>query len=69
MSDIGKIFGRGMAFPPHVQTDGSLAWSEGEQNVRECIRIVLMTEQRERRRLPKFGGSLRRYLGKDSGSA
>ena len=62
MSDAGKIFGRGMAFPPRVTADGSLAWSEGEQNVRECIRIVLLTEQKERRRLPKFGGNLRRYL-------
>jgi phage baseplate assembly protein W len=39
-----------------------VAWSEGEVNVREAIRIILMTEQRERLRLPDFGGSLGLFL-------
>jgi uncharacterized protein len=59
--DAGRLFGRGIAFPPRV-VDGRVAWSEGEVNVREAIRIVLMTEQRERIRLPEFGGSLGRFL-------
>jgi hypothetical protein len=62
MTNAGKLYGRGIAFPPRVTADGSLAWSEGEDNVRESIRIILMTEQRERLRLPQFGGGLRRYL-------
>jgi len=46
--DIGRLFGRGISFPPRVGPDGRVAWSEGEVNVRESIRIILMTEQNER---------------------
>jgi uncharacterized protein len=57
MSDTGRILGRGISFPPRVGPDGRVAWSEGDVNVREAIRIILLTEQRERLRLPAFGGS------------
>lgn len=60
--DNGQLFGRGIAFPPRVGPDGRVAWSEGEVNVRESIRIILLTEQHERLRLPDFGGSLNRFL-------
>lgn len=60
--DKGKIFGRGISFPPRVGSDGRIAWSEGEDNIRESIRIILMTEMRERLRLPNFGGGLRQFL-------
>ncbi len=60
--DNGQLFGRGIGFPPRVGPDGRVAWSEGEVNVREAIRIILLTEQRERLRLPEFGGSLNRFL-------
>jgi phage baseplate assembly protein W len=62
MKNAGQILGRGMSFPPRVGPDGRIAWSEGEVNVREAIRIILLTEQRERLRLPAFGGSLGRFL-------
>ncbi|MDX6574778.1 MAG: uncharacterized protein QOE96_731 [Blastocatellia bacterium] len=62
MIDSGQIFGRGIGFPPRVGSDGRVAWSEGEVNVREAVRIILMTEQRERLRLPEFGGSLGLFL-------
>jgi phage baseplate assembly protein W len=62
MMDVGKLFGRGISFPPRVGPDGRIAWSEGEINVREAIRIILMTEQNERLRLPEFGGSLNGFL-------
>ena len=62
MIDSGKILGRGISFPPRVGNDGRVAWSEGEVNVREAIRVILMTEQRERLRLPEFGGSLGLFL-------
>lgn len=58
----GKLFGKGISFPPRIGPEGRVVWSEGEANVREAIRIILMTEQRERLRLPDFGGSLRRFL-------
>ncbi|HEY0953885.1 MAG TPA: GPW/gp25 family protein [Roseateles sp.] len=57
-----KLYGQGMAFPPRVQPDGSIAWSSGEDNVREAIRIVLMTEPGERLYLPSFGAGLGRFL-------
>ena len=62
MADKGQLFGRGMSFPPRVGPDGRVAWSEGEANVREAIRIILLTEQQERLRLPDFGGGLGRFL-------
>jgi hypothetical protein len=51
-----------MAFPPQVGADGRIAWSEGEANVRESIRVILMTEPGERLRLPEFGAGLGRFL-------
>jgi phage baseplate assembly protein W len=59
--DAARLFGRGIAFPPRV-VEGRVAWSAGESNVREAIRIILMTEQRERIRLPEFGGTLGKFL-------
>src|SRR4051794_31332102 len=60
--DAGRIFGRGMGFPPRVGPDGRIAWSAGEANVREAIRIILQTEPGERLRRPEFGGGLRAFL-------
>ena len=62
MSDAGRLFGRGMGFPPKVGADGRVAWSAGEDNIREAIRIILMTEPPERLRLPDFGGGLGQFL-------
>lgn len=60
--DTGRIYGRGVAFPPRVGADGRIAWSEGEANIRESIEIILRTEERERLNLPGFGAGLRRLL-------
>lgn len=60
--DAGRLYGRGIAFPPRVGADGRIAWSEGEANIRENIEIILRTEERERLNLPTFGGGLRRFL-------
>lgn len=60
--DLGKLYGRGIAFPPRVGQDGRVAWSEGPQNVRESIRIILLTQMGERLMLPEFGGGLRSFL-------
>jgi phage baseplate assembly protein W len=60
--DAGRILGRGISFPPRVGADGRVVWSEGEQNVREGVEVVLRTEPRERLRLPEFGGGLGRFL-------
>jgi phage baseplate assembly protein W len=60
--DPGALFGRGIAFPPRVDSDGRVKWSEGEQNVRDSIRILLMTRPGERLFLPTFGAGLDRSL-------
>ena len=60
--DKGRVFGRGISFPPRVGPDGRVAWSEGEDNIREAIRVVLLTELNERLNLADFGGGLGRFL-------
>jgi phage baseplate assembly protein W len=60
--DDGDVFGRGLAFPPRLGPDGRMAWSRGPENVRESIRIILLTEAGERLMLPEFGGALRSFL-------
>lgn len=57
-----NVFGQGMSFPPRVGADGRLAWSVGEDNVRESIHIILMTELRERLMREDFGCGLRQFL-------
>jgi phage baseplate assembly protein W len=60
--NVAALFGKGLSFPPRVGPDGRMVWSEGEQNVRESIRVILMTNPRERVRLPEFGGGLNAFL-------
>ena len=57
-----NVFGQGLGFPPRVGTDGRLAWSVGEDNVREAIRILLLTEPGERLLREEFGCGLRQFL-------
>lgn len=62
------LFGRGIAFPPRLTPDGRLAWSEGEANVREHIRIILATHPGERQ-LESFGAGLDRFLFEPNNAA
>ncbi|WP_296616598.1 GPW/gp25 family protein [Sphingomonas sp.] len=55
-------FGKSLAFPPRVGANGRMLWSEGEDNIRESIAIILKTMQRERVQLPGFGANLGGYL-------
>lgn len=57
-----RLIGRGVGFPPRIDADGRFAWSEGAENVREAIRVILSTERRERLRLDPFGSALKSYL-------
>jgi uncharacterized protein len=57
-----SLFGQGPGFPPRADADGRLAWSAGEVNVRESIRIILLTEPGERLMREDFGCGLRRFL-------
>lgn len=56
------LFGKGLAFPPRIGADGRLAWSVGEDNVRESIRLILLTEPGERLMREEFGCGLRQFL-------
>ena len=61
-SDDGQIFGRGVAFPPHLDQTGQLAFSSAADNVRESIRLILLTEPGERVMLPDFGSKLPGFI-------
>lgn len=56
------LFGQGLSFPPRVGADGRLAWSAGEQNVRESIRLILLTTPGERLMRERFGCGIREFL-------
>jgi phage baseplate assembly protein W len=60
--DAGRLFGQGISFPPRIGADGRLAWSVGEDHVRESIRIILLTEPGERLMREGFGCGLRPFL-------
>jgi phage baseplate assembly protein W len=54
--------GQGLGFPPRIGADGRLVWSAGEDNVREALRLILLTEPGERLMREEFGCGLHRYL-------
>ena len=54
--------GRGLSFPPRIAPDGRMAWSSDEDNIRESIRVLLLTEPGERVMREAFGCGLRRFL-------
>jgi hypothetical protein len=60
--DEGRVFGRGVAFPPHLDATGQWATSVGAQNVRESIQILLLTRAGERLMYPAYGSSLGTFL-------
>jgi Bacteriophage baseplate protein W len=62
MTANGDLYGTGLSFPPRVGPDGSMLWSSGEINVRECICTILRTSPGERVEMPTFGCGLRRFL-------
>lgn len=62
MIDVGRLYGRGISFPPRVGADGRIAWSEGEANIRESIYVILLTQFRERINRADFGGNLGIFL-------
>ena len=59
---MSSPFGKSLSFPPRVGSDGRMRWSEGEDNIRESIAVILKTESGERIALPDFGAGLGRYL-------
>jgi phage baseplate assembly protein W len=62
MLDEGKLFGRGVSFPPRINANGRWTWSSGAENIRQSIKIILQTEPLERLMLPSFGSGLKKML-------
>ena len=62
MTTTPDLYGTGLSFPPRVGPDGSMVWSTGEVNVRECICTILRTSPGERVEMPSFGCGLPRFL-------
>jgi uncharacterized protein len=56
------VFGSGISFPVRLGPDGRVAVSAGPDNIREMIRVILLTEPGERLRLPEFGGGAGAFL-------
>lgn len=54
--------GSGLSFPLRVDGDGRLAWSRDDENVRDCLRVLLTTAPGERVMREGFGSQLRRLL-------
>lgn len=69
MNKIGNILGRSLSFPLRVGVDGRLLWSQGEENIRESIIVILKTEAGERIALPDFGAGLNRFLFEPNNTA
>lgn len=69
MSSAGNIFGRSLSFPPRIGVDGRFIWSEGENNIRESLIVILKTEPGERIALPDFGAGLSRFLCEPNNTA
>ena len=62
MIDEGKLFGRGVNFPPKITANGRWAWSSGSENIRQSIQVILQTEPLERLMIPGFGSGLKKML-------
>jgi len=69
MSAASSIFGRSLSFPLRVGADGRLAWSVGEDNIRESIGVILKTEPGERVVLTDFGAGLSLFLFEPNNAA
>jgi hypothetical protein len=58
-----SFLGRGWKFPVSVDaTTGRFLLSEGEEDIAEAIRVILMTSRGERVMRPEFGCGLRDYV-------
>lgn len=55
-------FGKSVAFPPRIDANGRMLWSEGERNIQESIAVILQTDPNERVGIPRFGAGLSAFL-------
>ena len=57
-----EYLGRGWKFPVQVDATGKIALSEYEEDIRESIRIILLTARGERVMRPDFGAGLHEFV-------
>ena len=58
-----EFLGRGFSFPFEVNpATGAVAMSEYEENIRQCVSVVLGTKPGERQMLPEFGCRIHELL-------
>ena len=56
------FLGRGWKFPAGVDATGRIALSEYENDIREALRIILLTSKGERMMRPDFGAGLHDFV-------
>ena len=56
------FLGRGWTFPAGVDATGRIALSEYEEDIREALRIILLTSKGERMMRPDFGAGLHDFV-------
>jgi phage baseplate assembly protein W len=56
------FLGQGWRFPIRVDATGALAWSSGEEAIKEAIWIILSTPKRSRIMEPGFGCGIHDHL-------
>jgi len=57
-----RRWGQGLAFPLRINGNGELGRSDGAENVRQSIQLILLTDRQERVLRPDFGAGLRAML-------
>lgn len=56
------FLGVGWAFPPRLESDGTIAEAAYEEDIRQAIRIILGTNPGERVMRPDFGAGLNAFV-------
>lgn len=63
MTDATMFLGKGFQFPPRVDaTTGRFIMSEGEEDIKEAIYLILKTRLEERPMCPDFGCDIENYV-------
>lgn len=63
MEDTNAFLGRGFSFPMRVdKATGRFIMCSGEEDIRQSIRIILLTRLGERAMLPEYGSRLEEYV-------
>ncbi len=59
---VRDFLGRGWKFPVQVdEVTGAIKMSEYEEDIKEAIRVILMTRKGERMMLPQFGCGIQEF--------